>query len=126
MSDSLVYFARQLRKNQTEAEKKLWKYLKSKQVKELKFRRQEPLGSYIVDFVCFENKLVIELDGSQHIEDKENDIERDDWLKSQGFAVIRFWNNEVMNNIDGVLAVIFNFCSNHPPLAPPIKGGGQF
>ncbi|OHD71249.1 MAG: DNA (cytosine-5-)-methyltransferase [Spirochaetes bacterium RBG_16_49_21] len=124
MADSLVYFARQLRKNQTEAEKKLWKYLKSKQVKGLKFRRQEPIGSYIVDFACFENKLVIELDGSQHIEDKENDIERDDWLKSQGFAVIRFWNNEVMNNIDGVLAVIFYFCSNHPPLTPPIKGGG--
>ena len=122
MSDSLVYFARQLRKNQTEAEKKLWKYLKSKQVKGLKFRRQEPIGSYIVDFVCFENKLVIELDGSQHIEDKENDIERDDWLKSQGFAVIRFWNNEVMNNIDGVLAVIFYFCSNLPHLTSPVKG----
>ena len=123
MSDRLVYLSRLLRKNQTETEKKLWKYLKSKQLKGLKFRRQQPIGSYIVDFVCFENKLIIELDGSQHIEDKEHDFKRDDWLKSQGFAVIRFWNNEVMNNIEGVLAVILNSSFNHPPLAPPIKGG---
>ncbi|OHD63503.1 MAG: hypothetical protein A2176_11380 [Spirochaetes bacterium RBG_13_51_14] len=118
-------FAKQLRKNQTKEERKLWRYLKSKQIQGLKFRRQQPIGSYIVDFVCFENKLVVELDGSQHIEDKENDIGRDNWLKSQGFSIIRFWNNEVMNNIDGVLAEIFNFCSHHPPLTPPIKGGEQ-
>lgn len=123
MSDNLVCFSRQLRKNQTEAEKKLWKHLKSKQMKGLKFRRQQPIDSYIVDFVCFENKLVIELDGSQHIDNKEKDIIRDDHLKSNGFFVVRFCNNDVMNNIEGVLTEIFNFCCNHPPLTHPFKGG---
>jgi very-short-patch-repair endonuclease len=124
MPDNLVYFSRQLRKNQTAAEKKLWGYLKSKQLNGLKFRRQEPIGSYIVDFVCFENKLVIELDGSQHMENTEIDFARDAWLESQGFVVLRFWDNEVLSSIDGVTAVIYNFCSNHPPLTPPIKGVG--
>ena len=117
-----VRFARDLRKNQTDAERKLWKHLRSKQIDSLKFRRQQPIGNYIVDFVCFEKKLVIELDGSQHI-DNSNDIGRDNWLKSQGFHVMRFWNNDVLKNIEGVLLSIMNYCSEHPPLAPPVKGG---
>ncbi len=90
----------------------------------LKFRRQQPIGNYIVDFVCFENKLIIELDGSQHIDDKDKDNERDGWLNSQGFTVIRYWNNDVISNINGVLEHLVEVCATLPPLAPPIKGGG--
>jgi very-short-patch-repair endonuclease len=123
MSEKLIGFARQLRRNQTDAEKKIWRHLRSKQLNSLNFRRQQPVGSYILDFVCFEIKLVVELDGSQHIEFMDKDVERDNWLRTQGFTVLRFWNNEVMGNLAGVLEVIHNFCVNHPPLTPPVKGG---
>ena len=119
----MISFARELRRNQTDAEKRIWKHLRSKQLNSLKFRRQQPVGPYIIDFVCFDVKLIVELDGSQHIEFKGKDVERDNWLRSQGFTVLRFWNNEVMGNITGVLEVIHNFCENHPPLTPPIKRG---
>jgi len=91
-------------------------------LKETKFRRQQPLDKFIVDFVSFEKKIVIEVDGGQHFEEKK-DIERDKWLSKQGFKVLRFWNNDVLNNIDGVLEVIKENCEGHPPLTPPIKGG---
>ena len=87
-----------------------------------KFRRQEPIGSYIVDFVCQEKRIVIEVDGGQHSTEKERDNERDKWLEGKGYKVLRFWNNEVLANIQGVLEVIRN-CLNHPPLTPPLKGG---
>jgi very-short-patch-repair endonuclease len=87
-----------------------------------KFRRQEPIGSYIVDFICQEEKIIIEVDGGQHSAEREKDFERDRWLKEQGYKVLRFWNNEVLTNINGVLEVIWNNLE-HPPLAPPLKGG---
>ena len=90
MKKDIVNFSRQLRRNQTDVEKLLWKHLRSRQFMGLKLRRQQPIGNYIVDFVCFENKLIIELDGSQHIDDKDKDNERDGWLNSQGFTVIRY------------------------------------
>ncbi len=71
----------------------------------LKFRRQQPIGSYIVDFVCFSKMLVIEVDGGQHAEN-EKDKQRDAWLRGEGFKVLRFWNNEVLQNIEGVLETI--------------------
>ncbi len=90
----------------------------------IKFRRQAPIGAYIVDFVAFESRLVIEVDGGQHAEDgKDNDMRRDAWLSSQGFTVLRFWNNEVLQNLEGVLETIGVSCLRHPPLTPPIKGG---
>ena len=100
--------ARVLRRNQTEAEAKLWMYLKNRQLNGAKFRRQRPVGNYICDFVCLEAKLVIELDGSQHNEKlaKENDQQRTLCLESQGFKVMRFWNNEVLENIEGVVLAI--------------------
>jgi very-short-patch-repair endonuclease len=85
----------------------------------MKFRRQESIGSYIADFVCFEKRIIIEVDGGQHAVEKEKDATRDAWLREQGYAVFRFWNHEVLQNIEGVLQVILN----HPPLTPPIKGG---
>lgn len=80
----------------------------TKQLKGLKFKRQQPFGKYIVDFICFEKKIIIELDGSQHMEQeaKENDRARDLWFKEQGYSVLRFWDNEVLMNTKGVLEVI--------------------
>jgi very-short-patch-repair endonuclease len=77
-----------------------------------------------VDFVCFEKKLIIELDGGQHAEQQIQDQERDSWFREQGFRTLRFWNNEVLGNIEGVLEEIRKTCLGHPPLTPPIKGGG--
>jgi len=83
-----------------------------------KFRRQEPIGKYIVDFVCHEKRIVVEVDGGQHSTDKTRDNERDKWFEEQGYKVLRFWNNEVLTNIDSVLEVIRGNCLNHPPLNP--------
>jgi very-short-patch-repair endonuclease len=93
----------------------------------IKFRRQEPIGNFIVDFVTYEKRLVIEIDGGQHneVEGREKDQQRDFWLQSQGFKVLRFWNHEVLQNTDGVLEVIRDNCLRHPPLTPPVKGGEQ-
>ena len=105
---NLTHLARRLRKESTEAEKLLWSYLRRKSLFGFKFRRQEQIGDCIVDFVCYEKKLIIELDGGHHNRDetKINDARRQIWLESQNFKVIRFWNNEVMKNIEGVLQKI--------------------
>jgi len=122
LTNRLVNTAKTLRKSQTDAEKLLWKHLRAKQMEGLKFRRQQPIGNYVIDFICLEKSLVIEVDGGQHADNKK-DEERDAWLKSEGFKVLRFWNNEVLTNMKGVLEVIRENCLNHPPLTPPLKGG---
>ena len=111
MSNNLTLLAKDLRKNSTEAEKLVWKHLRAKQFNDLKFRRQQPIGRYIVDFVCFSKRIVIELDGGHHLVEKDKDNERDRWLESQGFRVLRFWNNEVFKNIEGVLLEMSKYCS---------------
>jgi very-short-patch-repair endonuclease len=100
--------AKELRKSQTEAEKRLWFKLREKQLCGVKIRRQEPIGNYIVDFVSFENKLVIEVDGSPHkkTETKRNDRQKTLWLQSEGFKVLRFWNGDILNNLEGVIKMI--------------------
>jgi very-short-patch-repair endonuclease len=114
--------AKNLRKNSTDAERVVWKFLRAKQIEGLKFRRQEPIGKYIVDFVCFEKDLIIEVDGGHHSETVDSG--RDAWLLSQGFEVLRFWNHDVLQNIEGVLEVILRACSQRTPSpTPPIKGG---
>jgi len=102
----LIPLARKLRRNTTDVERLLWNYLRDRQLDGFKFKRQQPLGNFIVDFICFESKLIVELDGGQHAEDMEADLIRTRWLASQGFQVIRFWNNDVLQNIDGVWQVI--------------------
>jgi very-short-patch-repair endonuclease len=97
--------------------------LKGKHVEGVKFRRQQPIGKYIVDFVAFQKRLVIEVDGGQHAEEKDKDKQRDEWLRSQGFRILRFWNNDIFQNLEGVLETIRINCLRHPPLTPPIKGG---
>ena len=96
-------FARNLRRNQTEAEKLLWGSLRNKRFQDLKFRRQAPMGRFVVDFVCHDRKLVIEIDGGQHIREQENESARTKFFKGEGYKVIRFWNNEVLGNLTGVL-----------------------
>lgn len=101
--------ARSLRKSQTPHETKLWYHLRSQRFQGFKFRRQFPIGSYIVDFCCFAKKLIIELDGGQHNETPalNYDASRDTFLNSQGYRVLRIWNNEMDNNIEGVLSRIY-------------------
>lgn len=115
-----VPLAKSLRKHATDTEQILWRHLRAKHFEGLKFRRQQPIGKYIVDFVCFEKKIVIELDGSQHAkpEKTKNDRIRDHWFEEQGFKVLRFWDNEVLTNMQGVLEIIWMHCMNHPPLNP--------
>lgn len=125
-SNKLINLAKTLRKRPTEAEKLLWKHLKLKQMKGLKFRRQQPIDNYIVDFVCLEKRIVIELDGGHHAEQTEMDTKRDLYLKKQGFVILRFWNNDVYQNIEGVLDIIIQNCSNHPPLNPLQSREGIF
>jgi very-short-patch-repair endonuclease len=97
--------ARGLRRASTEAEKLLWQKLRARQLGGAKFRRQTPIGPYIVDFVSFEHRLVVEIDGGQHNmpQGRQHDLKRTAWLEAQGFRVLRFWNNQVLTNLEGVL-----------------------
>ncbi|MDD5217091.1 MAG: DUF559 domain-containing protein [Candidatus Omnitrophica bacterium] len=118
-------FSRTLRKNMTDAERLLWRHLRMNQIDGCKFRRQSPIGKYVVDFVCFPKKLIIELDGGQHNAEKQNDRVRDAWLKGQGFQVLRFWNHDVMRNCEGILQEIVKQLSGPPPWSSPARGGGK-
>ena len=112
MHNRLRQFAGNLRNNPTDVERLLWQRLKSSQVEGIKFRRQQVLEDFIVDFVSFEKKIVIELDGGQHAETIEKDKRRDDCLIMNGYKVLRFWDNEVIQNMEGVLEVIRTSCLN--------------
>jgi very-short-patch-repair endonuclease len=106
----------------TEAEKKIWYKVRNKQLG-VKFRRQQPIGNYVVDFVCLEKKIVIEVDGGEHFESGRDKI-RDTWFQEQGYKILRFWNNDVLKNTDNVMQVIINEFSPSP-LSPPLKGGNK-
>ena len=110
MTPRLTNLAKDLRKNATQAEALLWSRLRARQIEGAKFRRQQPLENFIVDFVSFEKRIVIELDGGQHAEDNGKDKERDIYLKDNGFTVLRFWNSEVFENLEGVLETIRQKC----------------
>ena len=97
--------ARRLRRDSTDAERRLWYRLRSRQIKGAKFVRQDTIGPYVVDFVCREQRLIIEVDGGQHATDPR-DAARDQWLADRGYRVLRFWNNDVLSNTDGVLEAI--------------------
>ena len=90
----------------TDAERLLWSKLRKRQVLGSRFRRQHPVGGYIVDFVCIEAKLIIEVDGGQHAEQQGYDDARTDWLSNQGYRVIRFWNHEILTNFEAVMETI--------------------
>ena len=99
---------RQLRQNMTLAEQRLWRHLRGKRLAGYKFRRQQPLGTYILDFVCIEAKLAIEIDGGQHAEQTACDAQRTRYLQQRGFTVLRFWNNEVLQQTEAVLTAILH------------------
>ena len=98
--------AKRLRGNLTEAEKHLWFQLRRRQLDGYRFRRQVPLGPYVADFACLEEKLIVELDGGQHALEAERDAKRDQWFADRGYRVLRFWNNDVLSNTEAVLAEI--------------------
>jgi len=123
--------AKALRASMTEAERRLWYLLRAHRFQGMKFKRQAMIGRYIVDFVSFRRHLIVEVDGGQHA-DSETDDRRTHWLEGQGFRVLRFWNNEVLNNTGGVLDAIMAASTNPSPDTPlrgappsPTRGEGK-
>jgi very-short-patch-repair endonuclease len=102
---STLAFAKKLRREMTDAETKLWQELRAHRFENYKFKRQQPIGKYIADFVCLKHRVIIEVDGSQH-DGSQHDKVRDAWLASQDFRILRFWNNGVLKDLDGVLLSI--------------------
>ena len=123
----MKYRARALRKNLTDAEKLLWRHLRDRQLDGCKFRRQHPIGKFIVDFVCVEKKLVIEVDGGQHATKVEADLQRSEYLRKKGYRTLRFWNNEVLQKTESVLEAVLLSLSEDAPSprpSPPNRGRG--
>jgi very-short-patch-repair endonuclease len=100
-------YARELRNNATDAERLLWHHLRRRQLDGFKFRRQHPIGRYVCDFVCLEASVVVELDGSQHVVQAPYDANRDAFLRSNGFRVLRFWNGDVTRQTDSIVDTIY-------------------
>ena len=123
-----AHLQRELRNAPTDAERLLWRHLKSRQIEDCKFRRQHAYGDYILDFVCLERRLIVEIDGGQHFDAATYDEMRSRFLRLAGFKVLRFWNNEVFGELDGVLEVIRRELlmrrENPSPPNPPLEGEG--
>lgn len=117
--------ARTLRKSQTDAERKIWQLLRSRNLNDAKFRRQHPVGPYVVDFICINEKLIIELDGSQHQQDAAYDARRTAFLEQAGYRVIRFWDNDVLLKTENVMQAIHEaVVTPHPnPATLPVRPG---
>jgi very-short-patch-repair endonuclease len=115
--------SKRLRSSQTEAEKRLWSMLRAKRLGDWKFKRQEQIGDYIADFVCFRARLILEADGSQHAENPD-DERRDAYLASQGFRVLRFWNNDILTSSDSVATAILAALETPLPNPSPARGEG--
>lgn len=128
MTGSASAFARELRSRSTDGERLLWSRLRAHRLFGLKFRRQQPIGRYTVDFVCMDRRVIVELDGGQHADETAYDSARDAWLREQGFIVMRFWNTDVMTNADSVLELVARACGvlTNDPLSPgPSPAGGE-
>jgi very-short-patch-repair endonuclease len=119
-----ITIAKKLRINSTDTEKYLWKYLRGRQLEGFKFRCQQPIGKYIADFINLERKIIIEVDGGQHLENKKDKL-RDKWLEEQGYEVLRFWDNEVLTNIEGVMESIRKKIYSPSPSPSPSEGRGK-
>ena len=118
--------ARRLRNHSTDTERCLWRHLRDRQIEGFKFRRQQPVGRYVVDFVNLEKKVVVELDGGQHALDP-CDRTRDEWLRAEGYQVLRFWDNQVFGNLEGVLENIRDaLLTPHPAPLPQGERGNTF
>ena len=119
----LLPLAKRMRREPTDAERKLWSILRAKRLAGWKFKRQEQIDRYIVDFVCFGARLIVEADGSQHAESAA-DAQRDAYLFAQGFNVLRFWNNDILTNPDGVATAILAALETPLPNPSPARGEG--
>jgi very-short-patch-repair endonuclease len=117
--------SRELRNNATQAERRLWQHLRSRQLTGIRFNRQVPIGPYICDLVARTPKLIIELDGGQHAEAADYDANRTTFLQQRGYRVIRFWNNDVLENLEGVLTVIEEALKHSPSPGPSRAAGGE-
>jgi very-short-patch-repair endonuclease len=123
--------ARALRQRMTDAERLLWRHLRNRELGGWKFRRQYPVGPFIVDFICVEKNVVIEVDGGQHAENEEQDIQRSAYLNKMGYQVVRFWNNQVLQETEAVLEAIFATLANgkenspSPQPSPPLGERGN-
>jgi very-short-patch-repair endonuclease len=113
--------ARELRASSTDVERRLWAVLRGRRLRGYKFRRQRPIGRFIVDFACIERRLMIEADGGQHADDP-TDAHRTAWLQRNGWRVIRFWNNDILTNTEGVLEAVLHALKDHSP-SPPSPAG---
>ncbi|WP_313929125.1 DUF559 domain-containing protein [Pseudoxanthomonas sp.] len=116
--------ARELRRDMTLAERRLWSILCRRQLEGFRFRRQVPIGPYIADFTCLDAGLIVEVDGGQHM-DAASDRARDGFLQCEGFRVLRFWNNEVLANLEGVRVRILGTLARSPPSQPSPASGGR-
>ncbi|MFH1869463.1 MAG: endonuclease domain-containing protein [Pseudomonadota bacterium] len=112
------HLQQKLRKNMTDAEIRLWQRLRGRQIAGCKFRRQHPFLDYVLDFVCLEKRLVVEVDGGQHLENERDQL-RDGRLHEAGFRVLRFWNNQVLHETDAVVEVIWAALQSDAPVATP-------
>jgi very-short-patch-repair endonuclease len=117
--------ARELRRSETDAERKLWHFLRDRQLGGHKFRRQHPVGPYLADFACVERGLIVELDGGQHAEQQRYDARRTEFLIARGFKVIRFWDNEVLTQTSAVLESILRESRPSPRPSPRKRGEGD-
>ena len=116
--------ARSLRRNATDAELLLWRHLRARRLAGWKFRRQVVISPYIADFICLEARLIVEADGGQHMDNATPDAKRTVFLESRGYRVIRFWNHEILGNIEGVLEQIQVYLKGVPSPRPSPKGRG--
>lgn len=119
----LIQLAKNMRADPTDAERRLWSILRAGRMAGAKFKRQEQIGDYIADFVCFKARLIVEADGSHHA-GNANDERRDEWLIAQGFRILRFWNNDILKDLDGVAETIRVELEIPLPNPSPVKGEG--
>ena len=123
--------AKALRKRLTDAERLLWRHLRNRELGGWKFKRQYPVGPFIVDFICVEKNVVIEVDGGQHAENEDQDIQRSAYLNKMGYRILRFWNNQVLEETESVLEAIFAILaavkqnSPSPQPSPPLGERGN-
>jgi very-short-patch-repair endonuclease len=120
----LHIYARELRHDQTDAERKFWEQLRNRRLAGFKFQRQHPIGRYIADFVCIEKQLIVESDGAQHAKRESYDAERAAFLSIKGYRVLRFWNVDVLTNMEGVIATLLRELNGGKQNAFPLPHRG--
>lgn len=125
LPEDLRTWAREMRVGMTDAEALLWRLLRDRRIEGAKFRRQHPMGRYILDFYCVEKKLCIELDGGQHSDAAGYDVQRDQWLNKQGIRVLHFWNNQMLMETESVMEMIYMTIIESKKNAPPLPQAGE-